>query len=453
MRTLFVKTLLWFLCTTFITFTTIVGTMALTFNSRDQREAPFGMLVSLGLAQARHAYETGGRPSLETALKRFQNVTHAESVLTDENGIDLATGQDRSDLLRDARTPRLFPEFRRERTIVARRSPNGGYWFFLMLHRTNWIGWFIRPWRNPVVVGLLLLMCYLFARHLTNPVRELKKAVDRFGQGDLTARVQSTRRDELGELACAFDQMADRTQTLLAAERRLLLDISHELRSPLARLNVAVELARSGGDSESQLNRIQKEADRLSALVGELLQVTRAEGDPSQRKLEPVQLDSLVIDVVEDSRIEADARGVKVELIAPAGIKLSGDEELLRRAIENVVRNAIRYAPVGTAVEVVVKDMPGHAAIRVRDYGSGVPIDALPRLFDPFYRVDTDRNRASGGVGLGLAIARRAVELHKGTVQAANANPGLLVEIDLPRVEPAQRAVISDPSSSLSVRG
>jgi two-component system, OmpR family, sensor histidine kinase CpxA len=214
-----------------------------------------------------------------------------------------------------------------------------------------------------------------------------------------------------------------------------------------------VELARSGGDSESQLNRIQKEADRLSALVGELLQVTRAEGDPSQRKLEPVQLDSLVTDVVEDSRIEADARGVKVELIAPAGIKLSGDEELLRRAIENVVRNAIRYAPVGTAVEVVVKDMPGHAAIRVRDYGSGVPIDALPRLFDPFYRVDTDRNRASGGVGLGLAIARRAVELHKGTVQAANANPGLLVEIDLPRVEPAQRAVTSDPSSSLSVRG
>ncbi len=216
---------------------------------------------------------------------------------------------------------------------------------------------------------------------------------------------------------------------------------------------MAVELARSGGDSESQLNRIQKEADRLSALVGELLQVTRAEGDPSQRKLEPVQLDSLVTDVVEDSRIEADARGVKVELTVPTGIKLSGDEELLRRAVENVVRNAIRYAPVGTAVEVAVKDMPGRAVVRVRDYGPGVPADALPRLFDPFYRVDTDRNRISGGVGLGLAIARRAVELHKGSVQATNANPGLLVEIDLPRVEPVQRAVISDPSSSLSVRG
>ena len=163
----------------------------------------------------------------------------------------------------------------------------------------------------------------LFALHLTNPVRQLQKAVDRFGHGDLTARVGSTRRDELGELARTFDRMADRTQTLLAAERRLLLDISHELRSPLARLDVAVELARSGDDSESQLNRIQKEADRLNALVGELLQVTRAEGDPSQRKLEPVQLDSLVTDVVQDSRIEADARGVKVELAAPARLTLS----------------------------------------------------------------------------------------------------------------------------------
>jgi signal transduction histidine kinase len=453
MRTLFVKTLLWFLGTTFITFTTIVGTMALTFNSRDQREAPFGMLVSLELNQARHAYENGGRPALTNVLKRFENITHAESVLTDENGIDLTTGQNRSDLIRDAQDPRLFPEFRRERTIIARRSPTGDYWFFLMLNRTNWLGWFIRPWRNPVVVGLLLLMCYLFARHLTNPVRQLHKAVDRFGQGDLDARVGSNRRDELGELARAFDQMAGRTQTLLAAERRLLLDISHELRSPLARLNVAVELARSGGDSESQLNRIQKEADRLATLVGELLQVTRAEGDPSQRKLEPVQLDSLVKDVVEDSRIEADAREVRVELTALAGIKLAGDEELLRRAVENVVRNAIRYAPAGTAVEVAIADIPGHAVVRIRDYGPGVPSDALPRLFDPFYRVDTDRNRMSGGVGLGLAIARRAVELHKGTVQAKNANPGLLVEIDLPRVDPVQRTPILDPSSSLSVRG
>ncbi len=453
MRTLFAKTLLWFLGTALITYTTIIGTMALTFNSRGQRDAPFGMLVSVGLAQSRHAYETGGRPALAAVMQRFQNITHAESILTDGNGIDLLTGQNRSDLVEDAQVSRLFPRFRRERTIVARRSPTGNYWFFLLLQRTNWFGWFIRPWENPGVVALLLLMCYLFARHLTNPVRQLQKAVDRFGRGDLTARVGSSRRDELGQLARTFDQMADRTQTLLAAERRLLLDISHELRSPLARLNVAVELARSGGDSESQLNRIQKEADRLSALVGELLQVTRVEGDPSKRKLEPVRLDALVKELVEDARLEADAREVRMELTPPSPITLAGDEELLRRAIENVMRNAIRFAPPGTAVEVSLRETPGQVKVQVRDYGPGVPPDALPRIFDPFYRVETDRNRTSGGVGLGLAIARRAVDLHKGSVQANNANPGLLVVIDLPRVEAPRKAATLDPSSSLSVRG
>src|SRR5205085_10129229 len=138
-----------------------------------------------------------------------------------------------------------------------------------------------------------------------SPVRALQKAVERFGRGDLTARVGSARRDELGQLARTFDQMAERIETLVAAERRLLLDISHELRSPLARLGVAVELARTGENLETALNRIQKESDRLNALVGQLLQVTRAEGDPSSLRRNPVQLDDLVQQLVNDSLIEA----------------------------------------------------------------------------------------------------------------------------------------------------
>ena len=143
--------------------------------------------------------------------------------------------------------------------------------------------------------------------------------------------------------------MADRIQTLLAAERRLLLDISHELRSPLARLGVAVELARSGEDREHMLDRIQKEADRLNELVAELLQVTRVEGDPSMQKTETVPLDELLADIVYDSLLEAKAKDCTLLLKAPIAVTLTGDEELIRRAVENVIRNAIRYAPPGTA--------------------------------------------------------------------------------------------------------
>ena len=145
-------------------------------------------------------------------------------------------------------------------------------------------------------------------------------------------------------LARAFNLMADRIQTLLTAERRLLLDISHELRSPLARLSVAVELARSGKDP-ADLDRIQKEADRLNTLIGELLQVTRAEGDPSQRIMEPVLLNDVVGEVVDDTSIEARAKDCELVFQANANLLLDGDAELLRRAIENVIRNGIRYAP------------------------------------------------------------------------------------------------------------
>jgi two-component system sensor histidine kinase CpxA len=244
----------------------------------------------------------------------------------------------------------------------------------------------------------------------------------------------------LGQLASSFNQMADRIQTLLAAERRLLLDISHELRSPLARLGVAVELARSGQDREHMLDRIQKEADRLNELVAELLQVTRVEGDPSMQKSETVPLDELLADIVYDSLLEAKAKDCTLLLKAPVAVTLNGDEELIRRAVENVIRNAIRYAPSGTPIDIQLKKTGDLAEICVRDHGPGVPEESLPRIFDPFYRVDSDRNRLSGGLGLGLAIARRSVELHKGKLTARNANPGLLVSIELPLAPESRQA-------------
>lgn len=431
MKTLFAKTLLWSLGTAIVTMMALIGVSAFNFNAGGKHPAPFSMLLALQVTEAAHAFERGGQPALERTMRRFRAVTHVEGIFTDASGRDLITGQDRSALLKEMEPGSRFPSMGRSETAIARRSPDGRYWYIVLLNRGNWINWFVRP-EHFVVLAILVLLCYGFARHLTNPVQRLQQAVDRFGRGDMTARVGSQRRDELGQLARTFDRMAGRIQTLMTAERRLLLDISHELRSPLARLSVAVELARSDEDPEAHLNRIQKEADRLNSLVGELLQVTRAEGDPSQRRLQDVRLDALVADVVDDCTIEAEARGCRLQLGGNQGVVLSGDAELLRRAVENVIRNAIRHAPAGTDIEVGVGNGPDKAEVIVRDYGPGVPEDALARIFDPFYRVDTDRNRNSGGVGLGLSIAKRAVELHKGRVSAVNANPGLIVKLELP---------------------
>jgi signal transduction histidine kinase len=425
LRSLFARILLWFLTTTAVTVTGLIVTRWLSLNAATGQHSPFTRMVPFLLVEARHAYETGGRPALARFMARMEKVYDVQGIFTDASGRDLLTGEDHSDLVRMFQG-RSFWRVGRNHVIVARRSEDGRYCFFFPSVYRRLGYWILIP-QDLWLIGAVVLLCYWLAVHLTQPVRRLQKAVERFGQGDLSTRFETNRRDELGDLARTFNRMADRIQTLLAAERRLLLDMSHELRSPLARLGVAVELARSGEDRGSALDRIQKEADRLNSLVGELLQVTRAEGDPASLHFEPVRLDDLVRDIVDTNRIEATARGSELKLEMDAAAEIQGHPELLRRAVENVIRNAIRHAPAGTAVEVMVKGR----AILVRDYGPGVPEADLARIFDPFYRVENDRNRSSGGAGLGLAIARRAVELHKGTIHARNADPGLLGEIKL----------------------
>jgi two-component system sensor histidine kinase CpxA len=449
MRSLFAKTLLWFLATTAVAITGIIITTAATFSSTAGR-GPLGLLMSVQTEQAKRAYETGGRDSLAAALAKFQQITQFEVVFTDSKGTDLLTGKIHPELMNLPR-PRSrwrlpFP-FGGRPPILARQDSSHRYRLFLIDQRPNLSFFFLQP-QHLWIIGLVVLLCYAFAYHLTSPVRRLRAVVDCFGRGDFSARAPSNRKDELGELARSFNQMAGRIQTLLAAERRLLLDISHELRSPLARLGVAVELARSGEDREHMLNRIQKEADRLNELVGELLQVTRVESDPSMQKTDIVHLDELLADLVYDSLLEAKAKDCTLLLKAPVSAIVSGDEELIRRALENVIRNAIRYAPRGTAVDIELTKLREAAIVSVRDYGPGVPDEALTRIFDPFYRVDSDRNRASGGLGLGLAIARRSVQLHKGKLTAQNARPGLLVTIEFPVGPSDGNAPFSKPSSA-----
>ncbi len=268
--------------------------------------------------------------------------------------------------------------------------------------------------------------------HLASPLRSLRRVLERFGRGDLAVRYHLSRRDEIGDLARAFNRMADQIATLLSAERRLLQDVSHELRSPLARLGFAVELARTSPDREAALGRIRKEVDRLSHLVDELLQLTRAEGDPAARNPEQVDLGELVRELVADCTLEAEANGCRLVLRDGPSARAMGERELLRRACENVLRNAIRHAPEGTQILIELSTREGFATIAIRDQGPGVPPESLGEIFKPFYRVEDDRDRSSGGMGLGLAIARRAVELHQGRISARNANPGLSVLIQLP---------------------
>jgi two-component system sensor histidine kinase CpxA len=287
------------------------------------------------------------------------------------------------------------------------------------------------------------LVCYFLAWFMTKPIARLRAATRRLAAGDLSARSGapvSNRRDEVAGLMRDFDAMAERLELLVKAQSRLLNDISHELRSPLARLNVALGLARqrSGPESASMLERIELEANRLNELIGRILTLARLEDGEQHVPDLPVPLDELVQNVVEDAEFEAQARRCHVRCkIAEGEWGVRGDASLLHSAIENVVRNAVRYTGEGTSVEVELTQIQGaggaQATVRVSDCGPGVPADSLEKLFQPFYRLDDARGRLTGGVGLGLAITERAVRFHGGKVAAFNRSEGgLMVEITLP---------------------
>ncbi len=300
----------------------------------------------------------------------------------------------------------------------------------------------------PIVIRWLAvlltsgLVCYAMARYTLSPVSTLSAATRRFAEGELDTRVSGDlggRRDELAALGRDFDDMAERIGTLLESQRQLLSDISHELRSPLARLYVALGLARRQSDDSvaNALDRIEQETERLNELIGQLLALTRLQDPESLADRQPVDLVALVRAVIDDADYEARECGKSVQLDIAGACTTRGFEELLRRAIENVVRNAIRYTPPGSAVQaslsVAQNNGSTEATIHVRDHGPSVPDDELDRLFQPFYRVGSARDRERGGTGLGLSISQRAVRAHGGTISATNPDDGgLLIEIKLP---------------------
>lgn len=305
------------------------------------------------------------------------------------------------------------------------------------------------PWSPWLLIGAGLLASLAFsaglAWYMARPIRLLRAAVRRVAGGDLETRIGArlgARRDELAELGRDFDAMTTQLQTLIGAQQRLLHDVSHELRSPLARLQAAVGLAQQDpARTGAMLERIERETRRLDELVGEVLALARAESGREAGTGTPVELDELLANVADDARFEAQPLGRSVVLVnAVPGASIIGHAELLHRAFDNVVRNALRHTAKGSTVEIASRRQDGAIEIRIDDRGPGLPVEERARIFEPFTRSrssDGDGN----GFGLGLAIARRAIEAHGGRIEVLDREGGgLSVRIELPLAPESMQA-------------
>jgi signal transduction histidine kinase len=383
-------------------------------------------------AEAAIALQRGGGRAVAEYMARLDAITQMPHYLVDRNGRDVITAEDLSSLLRqpfDAERP--FVSDDQGRTAFVTATPDGGHRLITLAPPPFEARDFV-PYVT-VIFGAVTLLFWLLVTDVVRPLRRLAETVQRFGRGELAERAAVRRQDEIGQLAASFNDMAARIETLVTSERRLLQDVSHELRSPLTRLNIGIELLRTATDREHAADRIRREASRLSDLVASLLEVARLEGEPASTPLTPLDVADVLRESVDSCATEAEPRQVTIQLAGCTGASINGNWELLRRAFENVVGNAVRYAPPTTAVSVTCESTADDYVIDVRDCGPGVREDQLSKLGSAFYRTDESRNLETGGTGLGLAIARRAIQLHRGTIEFRNAEPGLSVVIRLPR--------------------
>jgi two-component system sensor histidine kinase CpxA len=290
------------------------------------------------------------------------------------------------------------------------------------------------PVRWHVAWGLAFLVsgaiCYALTRSLTGPILKLRAAARRLAEGELRARAPDPkeRRDEISELVRDFNFMARRVEDLVTSQRQLISDISHELRSPLARMNVTLGLARQRNGQDPLFDRLERDAARLEEMIGRLLTVARLDIADTTPEMRQTDLKALLEDIVEDVQSEATDHECRVDLMCDGDPHVDANPDLVRSAVEDIIRNAIRYTPPDSAVEVRLtgRNDGQHqpVVIRVSDRGPGVPTRDLTNIFRPFYRVASARDRRSGGVGLGLAIADRVARAHGGTVRAENRGDG-----------------------------
>jgi signal transduction histidine kinase len=394
----------------------------------------FDKFDEVQLQTATRALNQGGVPALKEYLDLLDGVFGGSHYLLDSNGIDVVSGVSRTYLLPKPPATQLRTDVQGHMLIS--HGHVGGKFFF----GVEGEGFRLDPWAflpyYAVAIVVMGGLCWLASIFIVAPIRKTASSIRRFGQGDLSVRVHSSRRDEIGQLGESFDRMASQLEVLIVSERRLLEDISHELRSPLARLKFAVKLAKGNGAGNGQdaLARIDRDLDRLGSLVSDLLEITAVEGDPAHHNKTLVSSKTIAEEVSQDCALDATAGECKINLKAENGdVQIHGNAELLRRAVENVLRNAIRYSPPSSVVDLDFEKQNHRLIIAVRDRGPGVPPDMLGRIFDPFFRVEPARESLAGaGSGLGLSIAKRAVEAHGGTITAENTSPGLRISINLP---------------------
>lgn len=449
MRSLFLKIFLWFWATAIVTGIALILSFIL---------QPGGVPARwhVALSEAARIYgraavgeiERGGPIAAEDYLEDLSHNAHTRACLFDQNGTVIVgttcagfqslVARARSSTARSA----LDIRYGLVRVALEVSGKNGALYFFATELPAG-----PRAAFGPGPSGLLLhwavafavsgLICYFLARYLTRPILQVQAASRQLAAGRLETRAaldSPQRKDELGELVRDFNTMAERIEGLVSSQRQLISDVSHELRSPLARLIVAMDLARERKGADPAFDRMERDFERLSEMVGRLLTVARLDAASTSVEMKLLNFSELVAELVSDAEFAAQERERSVRFSGESEIYLRGNRDLLRSAIENIVSNAVRYTAPGTAVEVHLQcDDANYALLTVRDHGSGIPDSELLNIFRPFYRVANARDEKSGGVGLGLAITHRVVTLHKGSVVASNQRQGgLEVRVQLP---------------------
>jgi two-component system, OmpR family, sensor histidine kinase CpxA len=449
MRSLFLKIFFWFWATVIATGVALILTFILEPRSVPSRW--HATLIDTARYSGTIAVETAerdGNASASAYLERIEQETHMKACLFDASGNVIAgTGcgpfQSMTSHVVASRDSDFNMKYGIARVALMLTGRSSRHYVFateLPAGPRAALGMnqaaVILQWGVAFLVSGLI--CSLLTRYLTAPILQLREMSQRLAAGDLSVRTGlglAQRQDEIGDLVRDFNAMASRIEELISRQRQLISDVSHELRSPLARLNVALDLGRERKGNDPAFEQMQDDIRLLDEMIGRLLTIAKLDISAPQVPMADFDLAELLSQIARNAEFESRELNGRVRLISSVQCIVWGSAELLHSAIENVVRNAIRYAENETCVDISLEcENSSSARLVVRDYGPGIPESELKNIFQPFYRVAGARDRQSGGTGLGLAIADRVVRIHGGTIRAENATPhGLKVEIVLPQ--------------------
>jgi two-component system, OmpR family, sensor histidine kinase CpxA len=455
-QSLFLKIFLWFWATVIATGIALIATWIILQpkNAPSQSQTSLSETAWIAGTSVVNEFEQHGASAASAYMEQLGRKTHLKSCLFDASGNVIAGGDcanfddiGAQAVHSDHSTFNMKHGFLR---VAVKVRLTSGRTYIYAVEATEHRGpppgigpsGFALRWSVAFLVSGII--CYLLTRYLTAPILRLREASKQLAQGDFSTRAAAGmehRRDELGTLVRDFNAMAARIEELVSRQRQLIYDISHELRSPLARLNVALDLGRERKGNDPAFDHMEQDLGCLNDMIGRLLTVAKLDTSTATIPMTQVDLTELTSQIVRSADFELQERNGAVRLSSEGQYVIQGNAELLHSAIENVIRNAVRYTGQGNSVEVRLEwantAETGFVRLTVRDYGQGVPEPELVNIFQPFYRVADDRNRESGGTGLGLAIADRVIRIHGGTIQARNAAPhGLVVEILLPGTTP-----------------